>query len=120
LRFRQRFSQRNSISSYTASICSHATQPDQPLHFVLVKLAYYAKPESDLAGGHLSGYADFSLTERESDAGVPGIAVLWRHGAQALTEPFQTIGDGHTGDVFYALVAELTGNAQTKRCTVGH
>src|SRR5437660_186737 len=61
-----------------------------------------------------------SRNRSPSDAGVPGIAVLWRRGAETLAEPFQAIGDRQAGDVFHALIAELAGNTQSNRPAVAH
>src|ERR1700676_2831275 len=55
-----------------------------------------------------------------SNSGVPGIASLWRRGAQTFTESFQTVGDRQVGDVFHALVAELAWETQAKRSAVAH
>jgi len=50
-----------------------------------------------------------------SDTRVPGVAVFGRRGTESFAESFQAIGDGKAGDVFDALVAELTRNTQSKR-----
>src|SRR5260370_17243799 len=62
-----------------------------------------------------------SLSERTwplaplSDAGVPGVTSFRRRGTQAFAEPSQTIGYRQARDIFHALVADLSGNAQPNR-----
>src|SRR5260370_33269521 len=65
-----------------------------------------------------------SLSERTwplaplSDAGVPGVTTFRRRRPQAFAEPFQTIAYRQARDIFHALVAELSGDAQTNRSAV--
>src|SRR5271155_73524 len=60
------------------------------------------------------------LKEEASDAGVPRITGFGRSRAQTLAEAFERIGDGETGDVLHALVAQRAGHAHAERPAEAH
>src|SRR5262249_2686207 len=70
------------------------------------------------AAGHVHTPAGDLDEITASNAGVPGVACLCRRRAQTLAEVLQTVRPNQGGEVFHALVAELTRPAQSERTAV--
>src|SRR6185295_10062216 len=65
------------------------------------------------------GESKHDLTRYRSrlDTCIPSVSSVRSPGPQPFAEPFQTIGNGKTGDVLDALIAKLPRHAQSKRST---